>query len=300
MANSVKKSNKLAKEICNGGYRYLYGAKGENYTTALVNKFASLYPSVFTPSLKSLALKDADKGYKGIDCSGFVCKVLGVPAMGSSQMKNTAVKSYAVSKANAKPGMALWRNGHIAYVGDNLRIYEAKSTAQDMCISTWESRASAFTALIIVKGSALANGSTASSSQNKTPTTSQSSSGNSVIKAGQQHANNFAQCGLTTDGIRGTKTKKASIKCVQRALNCDYDANIKEDGVWGNATENAFGRHYVKVGETQYLVTALEIICMLKGINPNGVECPGKFGNGLAQACGTTKAYKDTFKALCE
>lgn len=128
--------------------------------------------------------------------------------------------------------------------------------------------------------------------------TSQSNS-NSIISLGQQHANNFAQCGLVTDGIRGANTRKAAVKVVQRALNVDYHANIAEDGIWGNVTERAFGNHYVTVGETQYLVTALEIICMLKGKNPNGVECPGMFGNGLASACGTSKAYKNTFKNLC-
>lgn len=123
--------------------------------------------------------------------------------------------------------------------------------------------------------------------------------GNPVIKAGQVHANNFAQCGLNPDGIRGDKTREASVKVVQRALNVDYGANIKEDGAWGKKTDAAFGKHYVKVGETQYLVTALEILCNLKGIEAD-VECPGKFGGGLETACGTSKAYKDVFKALCQ
>ena len=150
----------------------------------------------------------------------------------------------------------------------------------------------------------ITNGSKASFSTTKpstntsfTPTTT-TSSGNEIIKLGQQHANNFAQCGLVVDGIRGTNTRKAAVKVVQRALNADYNAGLTEDGVWGNTTEKAFGNHYVKLEETQYLVTALEILCMLKGKNPKGVECPGKFGNGLATACGTTKAYKDTFKTL--
>lgn len=123
--------------------------------------------------------------------------------------------------------------------------------------------------------------------------------GDPVIKAGQIHANNFAQCGLNTDGIRGDKTREAAVKVVQRALNCDYDADIKEDGDWGAKTDAAFGDHYVARGETQYLVTALEILCNLKGIEAD-VECPGKFGGGLETACGTSKAYKDVFKALCQ
>ena len=122
--------------------------------------------------------------------------------------------------------------------------------------------------------------------------------GNSIIKLGQQHANNFAQCGLVTDGVRGAKTRKAAVKVIQKALNLDYKAGIKEDGVWGKATEKAFGNHYVAVGEIQYLVTAFEILNMLKGIDCGGVECPGKFGDNLANASGVSKAYKDTFKSL--
>lgn len=34
------------------------------------------------------------------------------------------------------------------------------------------------------------------------------------------------------------------------------------------------------------MVTALEILLMLKGYNPNGVECPGEFGSGLKAAVG--------------
>lgn len=140
------------------------------------------------------------------------------------------------------------------------------------------------------------NTSTTAPSSNTNNT--QTSSGNSIIAIGQAHANNFAQCGLVTDGIRGANTRKAAVKVVQRALNADYNAGLVEDGIWGNATERAFGKHYVTVGEIQYLVCALEILCMLKGKDPKGVECPGKFGNGLASACGTRKAYKDTFKNL--
>ena len=149
----------------------------------------------------------------------------------------------------------------------------------------------------------ISNGSKSTSQNGFIPTTTPTASiqtglSNEIIKQGQVHANNFAQCGLVTDGIRGANTRRAAVKVVQRALNVDYHANIAEDGIWGNVTERAFGNHYVTVGETQYLVTALEILCMLKGIDCNGIECPGKFGNGLAKACGTSKAYKSTFKSL--
>ena len=152
--NTIEKANQLAKEMCASGYRYLYGAKGQDYTTGLVNSLHNLYPSN-VPLAE--ALKDADKGYKAIDCSGFVCKVLGIGSMGSYQLRKTAVQRFPVSRANARPGMAIWREGHIAYVGEGLNIYEAASTKSDMVVSKFEDRAFGFTELLIVKGSALEN-----------------------------------------------------------------------------------------------------------------------------------------------
>ena len=122
-------------------------------------------------------------------------------------------------------------------------------------------------------------------STNTTPTTPTTSlSSKEIVKAGQTHANNFAQCGLVCDGIYGVKTKKSSIKVLQRAMNLDYKAGLVEDGIWGAKSEKALGSHYVKRGETQYMVTALEILLMLRGCDPKGVELPGKFGSGLEKA----------------
>ena len=67
-------------------------------------------------------------------------------------------------------------------------------------------------------------------------------------------------------------------------MNLDYKAGLVEDGIWGAKSEKALGNHYVKCGETQYMVTALEILLMLRGCDPKGVELPGKFGNGLEKA----------------
>ncbi len=102
-----------------------------------------------------------------------------------------------------------------------------------------------------------------------------------IIRAGQVHANNFTGAGIAADGIRGQKTKKAGIKVLQTALNLDYDARLVVDGIFGINSKKALGNHFVKHGKTQYLVTALEILLMLKGYHPTGVECPGIFGNGL-------------------
>lgn len=155
--NDIKTSNELAKKYCKDTVcRYVYGAKYEKHTTALVNKLAKAYPNMYTAAYKKKTLSDADKGYYGIDCSGFVCKVLGIPNVGSSQMKTTAVKVLKVSKENAKEGMALWKSGHIAYVGEGLKVYEANGVDKDMEINTWEKRAKDFTYLLVVSGSYLA------------------------------------------------------------------------------------------------------------------------------------------------
>ena len=129
-----------------------------------------------------------------------------------------------------------------------------------------------------------------------TPTTPQTNTShakprNELIALGQQHAINFTQHKIAVDGIVGRETKRMAVRVVQRAMNADYGYTIAEDGIAGRKTLAKAGRHYVKRGETQFLVTALEILCLLQGKNPNGVECPGTFGGGLARACGTEFVY---------
>lgn len=117
--------------------------------------------------------------------------------------------------------------------------------------------------------------------ESEKPSISATNKMNPIIKAGQVHANNFAQCDLDTDGIYGAKTKKGGIKVLQRAMNLDYNACLDEDGIYGAKSKKALGTHYVKRGEVQYMVTALEILLMLKGYDPKGIELPGKFGTEL-------------------
>ena len=120
-----------------------------------------------------------------------------------------------------------------------------------------------------------------SKTSNAKPSTS---SGSELVKAGQIHANNFCGAGLVVDGIRGTNTKRAGIMAIQHAMNLDYNAGLKVDGIWGSKSEAALGNHFVKKGETQYLVTAVEINLYLNNYNPNGVESPGKAGSGFDAA----------------
>lgn len=126
--------------------------------------------------------------------------------------------------------------------------------------------------------------SAASTATTKTTTATAADPTKQIIKNGQTHANNFAGCGLTVDGVRGSATKKGGIKVLQTALNLDYKSGLKVDGVWGTKSEKALGNHYVKKGETQYMVTALEILLMLKGYDTGGLENPGVFGTNLYNA----------------
>ena len=113
---------------------------------------------------------------------------------------------------------------------------------------------------------------------------------NPIIRDGQVHARNFAAQGLSADGIRGPKTKQASVKVLQQGMNKDYKSGLELDGLWGQKSEAALKWHYVRMGEKQYMVTALEILLMLHGYNPNGVENPGYFGDGLEKA---VKQYQE-------
>lgn len=112
----------------------------------------------------------------------------------------------------------------------------------------------------------------------------ETSIGNSVIRDGQIHCNNFTGAGIAVDGYDGPETRKGAVMVLQTGLNMDYDAGLDVDGILGALTLQALGNHYVCLKECQYMVTALEILLMLKGYNPNGVECPGSFGTGLEAA----------------
>lgn len=127
------------------------------------------------------------------------------------------------------------------------------------------------------------------------------STGNSIIRSGQVQANKYLGTSIDTDGIRGSETKKAGIKVLQKAMNSDYNDGLTIDGIWGTASNTALGSHYVKSGETQYMVTAAEILLMLNGYNTNGVEYPGIFGDGLKSAVNSYKtAHGLSANGICD
>ena len=108
-----------------------------------------------------------------------------------------------------------------------------------------------------------------------------------VVMLGQQHAMNFVPgLKIEADGIRGAETTKAMIKVLQTAANLDKWGSLEVDGIVGDRTRSAFSKsRYIKKGEKQYIVTAVEIICCCRG-NYAAVELPGIYGNGLAKALG--------------
>ena len=135
---------------------------------------------------------------------------------------------------------------------------------------------------------------------NSTPTPNPGN-GNSIIRAGQVQANKYLGTKIGTDGIRGSETKKAGIKVLQKAMNADYKAGLAVDGVWGSASNKALGNHYVKSGEKQYMVTAAEILLMLNGYDTKGVEYPGTFGTGLKSAVNSyKKAHGLSANGICD
>lgn len=107
-----------------------------------------------------------------------------------------------------------------------------------------------------------------------------------AVRAGQACSNIILGTGISEDGVDGPATRANAVKMVQWALNKDYGAGLAIDGAWGAKTEKAFGGHYVERGETQYMVTALEVLLLLAGYNPHGVEIPGTFGEKLKAAVG--------------
>ena len=117
------------------------------------------------------------------------------------------------------------------------------------------------------------------------PTPTASSTGKrDIIAAGQIHGKNFTGYVVKFDGDRGPETRKLAAMVLQNAMNLDYKVGLAMDGDFGTNSKAALRGHTVRMGETQYMVTALEILLMLTGYDPKGVESPGEFGSGLKAA----------------
>lgn len=100
---------------------------------------------------------------------------------------------------------------------------------------------------------------------NKKEPTKEPTNASAFIKVGQFHSVNFTGHKLMFTGKFDTNTQKQAVRVLQQAMNLDYNENLKLDGVYGKLTEKALGKHFVKLGETQYMVSALVILLLLHG-----------------------------------
>lgn len=266
----------------------------EDLTEKQRQQMHDLYKSILGRNIYSQSLRlycyTKYNGKYYSDCSSSICKTaekVGVPDVGSLNTAGMHKNWKKVTDVVIKNGII--QNPEVLKVGDAL-MFKGSDPSRPLQIGHTE---------MVYE----INGKTAASA-----TPAATSSKKNIIKAGQMHANNFTGAGLVVDGIRGTLTKKAGIMAVQTALNLDFKAGLVVDGEWGPKSDTALKKRSVRLGSTRYLVTAVEILLMLKGYSPNGVECPGQFGSGCAAATGryqtdhSLKADKiagyDTIKSL--
>lgn len=223
------------------------------------------YASILGRNTYSQSLRDyCYTPYKGTyysDCSSSICRTAQQVGKSAYKSLNTAGMHYDFEKVNVTIVNGIIQNPEVLKVGDCL-MFKGSDPSRPLQIGHTE---------MVYE----INGSTQNAA------TPSATSGSEVVKAGQMHANNFTGAGLNPDGIRGTLTKRAGIMVLQQSMNLDYKSGLEVDGIWGTKSKTALASHFVRKGEKQYMVTACEILLMLKGINPNGVECPGQFGSGL-------------------
>lgn len=104
-----------------------------------------------------------------------------------------------------------------------------------------------------------------------------SKGGSEIVKVGQLRSNYYADHNITVDGYFGPNTKKNIIRCFQKAINLDYSKKLSVDGIVGEKTLEALGNHYVKKGERQELVRAVQIALYCYGYDAQWTD--GIFGD---------------------
>lgn len=114
----------------------------------------------------------------------------------------------------------------------------------------------------------------------------------SLVKQAQTHLNNYTGAKLVVDGEVDTKTKTAFRKVLQTALNLDMNAGLDVDGDIGSLSKAWLKKVILKKGSVGQLVTVLQIGLLMHGLDPNGVENPGQFGNGCHNAVGKFQKMK--------
>lgn len=121
------------------------------------------------------------------------------------------------------------------------------------------------------------------------------------ISKGQMYAARFLCAKNFSTLLTNSDIRKIKIQVLQTALNKDYQSALDIDGIWGPATDRALNQHCVMSGETQYMVTAAEILLLLHGYNPKSIEFPGIFGSGMLAAVKTfQKAHGLAISGICD
>lgn len=207
------------------------------------------------------------------DCSSSICKTAEQIGVYGYSNLNTAGMHYKMEKVEdviIKNGII--QNPEVLQVGDAL-MFKGSDPSRPLQIGHTEM-------VFEIKGKTVT-----------VPSPSTYTVNEEFVKAGQMHANNFTGAGLKIDGDYGPLSKEAAVMCLQIGLNLDYGAGLEVDGKAGPKTKAALEGKTVRKGDRGYLVTALEIMLLLRGYNPNGVECPGIFENGCAAAVELFQEY---------
>lgn len=116
------------------GVEYVYGAKGEILTLAKYNMLKKMYGTMVWNSDKNKV------GKMCVDCSGLISWYTGT-VVNSATYKSTATKVLTIDKiAEAVPGCAVWRSGHIGVYIGNGEIIEARGSAYGVVKTKVKSR----------------------------------------------------------------------------------------------------------------------------------------------------------------
>lgn len=221
--------------------------------------------NIYSQSLRAYCY-DAYEGRYYSDCSSSICRTaekVGIPNVSSM---NTAGMHYNLEKVeNVIIKNGIIQNPEILLVGDAL-MFKGADPSRPLQIGHTEM------VYIINRKTGIIE------------TPSITIHNKEYVKAGQMHMNNFINAGLLIDGIFGPLTRIAAIMALQMALNMDYCDNLEVDGIYGTKTKAILQEHTICLGDSGYLVTFLEIMLLLRGYNPNGVEYPGILGNGCMNA----------------
>lgn len=115
---------------------YVWDGWGQHVTEKWISSHANSMPHWYTAERTDTILKVAGKGWRGWDCSGFIMsyywgnydennksKFSYASHAYANQMISRAEKKGDISTLPERPGICLWKEGHVGvYIGDNFAI----------------------------------------------------------------------------------------------------------------------------------------------------------------------------------